>query len=90
MGVHDHEEVAQATAAQGDEPLLALGIWIFAGQGEVIFEHRSRFREAHAVLPQVRLGLGRIPLDPHEMIVWTFVLRVKPCPQRWRASPQAW
>ena len=58
IGVNDHQEIAQAAQAKGDEALLAVSVGIFSGQGEFIFQDRCGFRESYVVITDVRFGFS--------------------------------
>ena len=73
VGVNDHQEIAQAAQAKGDEALLAVSVGIFSGQGEFIFQDRCGFRESYVVITDVRFGFLWIPVDPHVKNVRTIV-----------------
>src|SRR6266404_5112298 len=62
--VHYDEQVADVAQTQGHEAAL-FDVGILTGQCEVIFESCNRLCETHAVGPQVRFCLPRIPLEPH-------------------------
>ena len=49
---------------RGREAWLVV-IGIFAGQREVIAQHRDRFDKADPMGTQIRLGLRRVPFELH-------------------------
>src|SRR2546428_5774998 len=68
---------ASSLSPERDEPLLFGSVGILPGQRDGVIKNRCRLREADAMGAQVRLRLPRMPLEPHEDSVWTFVLRGK-------------
>src|SRR5256886_8467658 len=75
--VYDHQQLRLVAQPERDEPLLFGSVGILPGQREGVIKNRCRLREADAMGAQVRLRLPRMPLEPHEDSVWTFVLRGK-------------
>lgn len=63
--VYDDQQVADVTQAQGHESWLVVGIGVFSSQREIVVQDRDRFDKANTMGTQIRLGLPRVPFEPH-------------------------
>src|SRR5690606_17684524 len=71
----NEEEMSAAAHAEHEKAILVRGMRVVVElDGELVVEDGLRLLEGNSMFPEVRRGLGRIPIEPdHLYIVWMTV-----------------